>query len=241
MLSSGRSGIDSPIMSLADGLLRIEVEKATFERMGLEGKSIPTEGRKHVKARFAIELNLRLPSMVAGKKGFDRVVWAFKNVLKSSLTWLFCDLGNKDISGGPLDSHQPTIKKIEPESTSLGNALVPVLPGELLEEDYADAAELLEWISLALLGSPRVLKDDNVDSFLSRYSVPTAFGEPVTESLVRLSWEGLVPAHFAQKIFLAVLKACGDRWAAVSGASFSGETYTILVTSGHSTTWQFKD
>lgn len=39
-----------------------------------------------------IELNLRLPSMLHGKKGFDRIVWAFKNVLNQSLAWLFCDL-----------------------------------------------------------------------------------------------------------------------------------------------------
>lgn len=39
-----------------------------------------------------IELNLRLPSMLHGKKGFDRIEWAFKNVLNQSLAWLFCDL-----------------------------------------------------------------------------------------------------------------------------------------------------
>lgn len=241
MLSSGRSGIDSPILSLADGILRIEVDKATFERMGLEGKAIQTEGRKHIKARFAIELNLRLPSMLPGKNGFNRIVWAFKNVLNSSLTWLFCDLGNADILGGPLDPHQPRIKNVEPKVVGLGDVLVPVFPEELLEEDYADAAELLEWISLALLGSPRILKDDVVEPVLSRYTVPTAFGQPAAESLVRLSWEGLVPSKFAQQIFLAVLKASGSRWAAVNGASFSGEAYTILVTKGHSTTWHYKD
>lgn len=241
MLSSGRSGIDSPIISLANGMLCIEVDKATFERMGLEGKAIQTEGRKHVKARFAIELNLRLPSMLPGKNGFDRIVWAFKNVLNSSLTWLFCDLSNAEIPGGPLDLHQPIIKKVEPQVVSLGEALVPVFPDELLEKDYADAAELLEWISLALLGSPRVLKDDAVDSVLSRYSVPAASGEPSAENLVRLSWEGLVPSKFAQQVFLCVLKACGSQWAAVGAAAFSGEAYTVLVANGHCTTWQYRD
>lgn len=38
-----------------------------------------------------IELNLRLPSMLHGKKGFERIVWAFKNVLNSAVTWLFYD------------------------------------------------------------------------------------------------------------------------------------------------------
>jgi ribonuclease P/MRP protein subunit RPP40 len=40
-----------------------------------------------------VEINLRLPSMLHGKKGFDRIVYAFKNVLTASVTWLFADLG----------------------------------------------------------------------------------------------------------------------------------------------------
>lgn len=38
-----------------------------------------------------VEINLRLPSMLHGKKGFERIVWAFKNVLKNAVTWLFYD------------------------------------------------------------------------------------------------------------------------------------------------------
>lgn len=37
-------------------------------------------------------MNLRLPSMLHGKKGFERLIWACKNVLDQSLTWLFVDL-----------------------------------------------------------------------------------------------------------------------------------------------------
>lgn len=51
MLSEGRPGIDH-IYSLSEGVLRLEVDKPTFERLGLEGKPIPSEGRKHVKARY---------------------------------------------------------------------------------------------------------------------------------------------------------------------------------------------
>lgn len=39
----------------------------------------------------AIELNLRPPSMLHGKKGFERLRWACKNVLDQSVTWLFYD------------------------------------------------------------------------------------------------------------------------------------------------------
>jgi len=39
-----------------------------------------------------VEINLRLPSMLHGKKGFDRIVYACNNVLDTPVTWLFCDL-----------------------------------------------------------------------------------------------------------------------------------------------------
>ena len=39
----------------------------------------------------AVEIDLRSPAMLHGKKGFERIVWAFKNVLNHSMTWLFHD------------------------------------------------------------------------------------------------------------------------------------------------------
>lgn len=34
--------------------------------------------------------------MLHGKKGFERIVWAFNNVLNSSVTWLFYDLDKQN-------------------------------------------------------------------------------------------------------------------------------------------------
>jgi len=51
MLSEGRSGTDN-VLSLSDGVLRIEVDKPTYQKLGLEGRAVGSEGRKHVKARF---------------------------------------------------------------------------------------------------------------------------------------------------------------------------------------------
>ena len=39
-----------------------------------------------------IEIDLRQPSMLHGKKGFERIVWAAKNVLNQSRVWLFKDV-----------------------------------------------------------------------------------------------------------------------------------------------------
>lgn len=91
------------------GILRLELPKDVLERTGLTGRPIKSGGRKHTKERYCkcgfslfllwysrltfavVELNLRLPSMLHGKKGFERIVWAFENVLNESVAWLFCD------------------------------------------------------------------------------------------------------------------------------------------------------
>ena len=87
--------------------------KEVYERVGLVGNPTRDIGRKHIKSRYGksfrklaryckliirivIDINLRLPSMVHGKKGFERIVWAFKHVLNASVTWLFCDFNQKN-------------------------------------------------------------------------------------------------------------------------------------------------
>lgn len=37
--------------------------------------------------------------MLHGKKGFERIVWAFKNVLNRSVTWLFHDFNSISENG----------------------------------------------------------------------------------------------------------------------------------------------
>lgn len=255
MLSQGRPGIDH-IFSLSEGVLRLEVDKATFERIGLEGKAMPKEGRKHVKARYgelyclgeveieymlteeAIELNLRLPSMVRGKKGFERIVWAFKNVLNQSLTWLFVDLKGANDGTGPIAAHAPKVKAIEPQIRTIEAVLMPQLPLTLQEHEYAEATELLEWLSLVMSGSPRIRKNDNIDAYLSRYRPPTP---SATEDLVHLHWHGFISPSFVQRVLQSTLKGSGENWFAMSAAAFDGKAYTFLHREHHTLTWEYQD
>ncbi|KAK3056125.1 hypothetical protein LTR09_002631 [Extremus antarcticus] len=242
MLSEGRAGTDH-MFSLVDGILRIEVDKATFERMGLEGKPIPTAGRKHVKIRYAIELNLRLPSMVRGKKGFERILWAFKNVLDRSVTWLFYDLRSPTNISGPISTQQPLMKTIEVETQALSQVTVPQLPQISEQEDYDVAIELLEWVTLAAADSPRIRTQDTADSYLSRYQVPNIAGDAVedvsTQDLARVRWHGFMPYQRVQDIYLAALRSSGDTWFAMNVYAFDGHAYTILENSHHTSTWEY--
>ncbi|KAK3639987.1 hypothetical protein LTR56_012161 [Elasticomyces elasticus] len=240
MLSEGGSGIDHKY-ALNEGVLRLEVDKATFERMGLGGQAIPSEGRHHVKARYAIEINLRVPSMVRGKPGFDRIVWAFKNVLDRSVTWLFHDLNGTTDGTGPIAVHQPMIHNLEPVFELLENVGAPAIP---LRLDHAAATELLEWLTMAANLSPRLQQTDSVDSYLSRYETPRAVSETgkettVSQGLVRIRWHGFISASFISFVFSVALKECPGDWVALIATSFGGEAIAIVKDGERTMTWEY--
>ncbi|OQO12102.1 hypothetical protein B0A48_02741 [Cryoendolithus antarcticus] len=242
LLSEGRPGIDNCV-SLVEGVLRLDVDKPTYERLGLEGKAVGGMGRKHVKARYVVELDLRLPSMVRGKRGFERVLWAAKHVLDHSLTWLFYDLNGGNEGSGPIAAHSPVVREVKPTITPLAGVRTSTFPYTIGEDDDEEAAELLEWLTLTMMGSPRVLETDKVDPYLCRYSVPTltADGSQTIQDLTHFRWHGFIPSQVSTKILLAALKVSGDDWMAMSGSAFDGNSYTILKHGKTVTTWKYSD
>ena len=186
--------------------------------------------RERLTILTVIELNLRLPSMLHGKKGFDRIVWAFKNVLNQSLAWLFCDLestpGNQgwflvpsEGDGGqiltrvkdtkPIQKQNPQMINSEVLKSKLGQISTPPMQG-LVSNDMSEAdmqescGTFAEWIAMVQLGSPRVSAEDDVDSYLSRYSVP-GVDAPSTADLISLKWYGLIPAKWILQLLLSLL------------------------------------
>jgi ribonuclease P/MRP protein subunit RPP40 len=226
-----------------------------MSRRGLVSEPYPLPIRSKAQSLISdlvIEANLRLPSMLPGKKAFDRLQWAFKNVIDASLAWLFYDLRSPlTVNGevqGALAAHAPTIKVLEPSPEPLQQVLCPsfALSKDAGDDDTREeAAELLEWLSLTMSRSPRVQKGDSVDPFLCRYCP----AEDVTPlDLVSYQWRGFAPAAFVLKILLAAMKAssssnttAGDAWFALSGASFDGKGYTILKHGSEVMTWNYAD
>ncbi|KAJ5659528.1 hypothetical protein N7507_005979 [Penicillium longicatenatum] len=211
MISEGRPGSDT-VFTLRDGLLKVETGNEIYERTGLSGKPIRSGGRKHGKERFVIELNLRLPSMLHGKKGFDRIVWSFKNVLNQSMSWLFCDLEStpgQNNDSKPIQSHSPQWLKCAPLRNRMDRIVVPPLSG-LVAKDMPEIEQqeacgaLSEWIALVQMRSPRVAVDDDVDPYLSRYSVPDSDKSSVSD-LISLKWHGLISPNWAIQLFASLL------------------------------------
>ncbi|KAJ5206026.1 Ribonuclease P Rpp40 [Penicillium cf. griseofulvum] len=234
------------LTQIETGVLRMELGKEIYERTGLTGKPFRSGGRKHAKERFLVELNLRLPSMLHGKKGFERIVWAFTNVLTQSMAWLFHDLESKsgrDDGNKPINKAQPQLITCEPQEIDHEQIIIPPFyDGKVLEKmSEGDLQEhcgaLSEWIAMVQMASPRVSGEDNVDPFLSRYAVLDA-DESQASDLMSLKWHGLISSRWIMQLFLNLLqstKASNLSWFALSVATLGKEAmegrdgYMVMV------------
>ncbi|KAG4443567.1 hypothetical protein IFR05_000944 [Cadophora sp. M221] len=209
MLSEGKSDIDN-VYSLREGILTLHLDKESYERAGLVGKPDGVKGKRGTKPRWVVEMELRLPSMLHGKKGFDRIVYAFKNVLNIPVTWLFLDLGANTPTSSPMEAHFPITKTVSPEIQELQVKTPSLNPPTEVDNSYGGdfedyAVETEEWLSLISLNSPRINPHDKIDPYLSRYIPP---GDTHTScKLVRITWRGFLSPTWAHKMFVQMLLA----------------------------------
>lgn len=221
-----------PIDKRADisflGRLHISIDHATYERAGLQGQAVSDGGVKHKKNRYALDIDLRPSSMLHGKKGFERVVWAAKNVLNHSLTWLFFDCSRQsshepNTSPIPIDKHHPRWFTLTPTQSiipgvSVPSSIYPPQSGTSPEEDAFEdedfVASLDEWLSLLSLQSPLVQSSiPKPDPYICRYNIPVP--DEVeddsmtthTTDITRLRWTGFLPSEVLLEILYAGLKS----------------------------------
>jgi ribonuclease P/MRP protein subunit RPP40 len=267
MLSEGRPLVDNRF-ELYDGILRMELDRPTYERCGLQGTPIEDGGKKHKKQRWIVTYDLKLPSMKHGKGGFSRLEWACKNVLDHSLTWLFYNFNPSSAESlvegkEAMSKHAPWIHKIEPAVTMLEGVLVPKLAAADLTElyDQEESLNLLEYLHLLSLDSPRVKANDNINPHLSRYEVPDSGSGIATRTLACVRWNGFIPPVFIRDLFLAVKKDSVKgknktngsqdvdmdaqeevRWFAMSAQGFGGKNgWTVMQFEGRETlTWEME-
>ncbi|GAM41590.1 ribonuclease P protein subunit [Talaromyces pinophilus] len=234
MLSEGRPGVDD-IFSLEQGILTLQMSREKYERTGLT----------------AIEIDLRQPSMLHGKKGFERIVWACRNVLNASVTWL---LAFDAVSQNSLDKAAAALQKYQPrlldcDFEEIAHPVVNVPPLSMDEvrsqswpaavEDYCN--EVSEWLGLVSLQSPRIAVDDKIDPYLSRYAVPQSESQqPQSTALVSLRWQGVMTSRWISQLFTSYLleqRSHADglsAWGALSASTFrrvaveNSDGYTVL-------------
>ncbi|KIW06679.1 uncharacterized protein PV09_02384 [Verruconis gallopava] len=239
MLSEGQQGVQNTFL-LKDGILRLDVDKATYERCGLVGVAAPHPGRKHVKSRFRIDLDLKQASMQHGKKGFERIKWAFKTVLVESLAWLFVDLENEDVCSGPIAALHPQVVELRPTVTRLKHLVPPFVYDEEAIRDALYEEQLLEWLGMVMLESPRISQKDTIDSYLCKYTLPEEFVQTEEsarqeQEVVHVRWHGFTSAAFLRHVWLTLRAATAEKselWFSVGASTFDGTSFTLLCNDG---------
>ncbi|KAI1804926.1 ribonuclease P 40kDa subunit-domain-containing protein [Daldinia bambusicola] len=210
------------------GVLTMYLDKETYERAGLVGKPHGVKGKRGLKPRWIVQFDLRSPSMLHGKKGFDRLAYACKNVFNAPVTWLFHNLSKTPVPD-PLSQHYPVKYTSYPKISEDVSAKMPSLkpPATILSSssrlDLDEfATDLYEWLSLVRLDSPRINAGDKIDPYLSSYAVP---GEPDDLSegkLCRISWQGFIPPRWTQQTLADVILALPAKsWFSLSTTTFA--------------------
>ncbi|EQK97511.1 ribonuclease P 40kDa subunit [Ophiocordyceps sinensis CO18] len=235
---------DFLIECIKKGVLKMYLDKETFERAGLTGKPHGPQGNRGLKPRWVVSYDLTSPSMMTGTKGYDRLSYACQNVLDKPLTWLYCN-AHPSISGlNPLEKYKPVYHTVVPAIVQ--NRQVPQVELGVLASTFAEgdrsglketATELYEWLSLHRLQSPRATLGDTVDPFLSRYSIPCSNGGQAQICL--LSWQGFLGAAWLRNLATDALEACHPhQWVSISATGFprsipgNANDLTLLRASG---------
>ncbi|KAF3080702.1 hypothetical protein TWF569_002265 [Orbilia oligospora] len=247
LLSDGRIDVDD-VYCLYDGTLYLFLKKDSYEKAGLVGKQATFGGRK--KERWVIELNLREPHMIHGRKAFDRLVWSFTNVFKQQNAWLFCDLQQEAINPSAAPS-EPTVKGltlptvIRTITPTVTNSSTPIklasfahkIPTKDSTEYtrtvfYDWATSLHEWLALVSINADRLNITDSIDPLLSRYEPPTDDDNIITSTtytseyelqgkISKISWRGFIPAEYISKIFSIVQEVVArDQWYSITVHGF---------------------
>ena len=112
--------------------------------------------------------------------------------------------------------------------------------------DPAYEEQLLEWLGLMLLNSPRITTNDEIDPYLCRYELPgiqevRGKREAAVQTLYHLQWKGLVPSSFVLRMLLDTQKASKKEWFALNASTFGGSGYSIICRSDREAlTWDME-
>lgn len=171
--------------------------------------------------------------MVRGRKGFERVLRAFGEVLDETKTWIFYNVQSPGDFSGPIAAFQPIVRTVTPELRAVTGVGELDLEAEALKDDHDTVLEVMEWLSMLVLESPRLRFDDTINPYLSRYAVPTmvsraaSSAQPGTVHLAE--YHGYLHTDFIRHLLIALLKKrSAFDWFSMTVDTFDRRSYTLL-------------
>jgi ribonuclease P/MRP protein subunit RPP40 len=169
------------------------------------------------------------------------LVRAAEMVFTGDVTWLFYDLSSDGVVSNDTSlGKESETKDLKMETEDLGKTVVPEFPkASQISKEGDEVVDLLEWISLIAVGSPRVKQGDLVDEIISRYEIPS-FSTPsmdttdtgattTTQNLTKTTYTGFMPSSFLSSMFGETLIRSKDSWFAFLVQGFEeGKAVVVL-------------
>ena len=218
-LSEGMPGVDDTF-SICSGKLRMVLGKERYERSGLQGRVIKGGGRKHVGVWWEVVVDLRGSGMVRGKKGFERLVRASREVLGEGRSWVVVDVEGEGKVRDVLGREGCVWVEVEAVERDVDGMRVPEGVERVGGGDEEGWWDVGEWLDLMALGSQRV----NSLRGLNGSSSDTAnTNEVAVQDLKVISWGGLMSSQWVTQLMIEIIKqsrvAKTDSWLAVKAMS----------------------
>ena len=105
----------------------------------------------------------------------------------------------------PIETHHPILVDLKPVITTSESILVPSLrpPSASLGEwaQQEDSLDILEWLGMVALESPRLGEADKIDPFLARYAIPGGKDDAQVGDVVRIRWRGFIRVEWVEKMW----------------------------------------
>jgi len=143
---------------------------------------------------------------------------------------------------GPIEQHHPDVTTIRPVHQEVSVGAVPLIDAARVIADATYEEQLLEWLGLVLLKSPRIEMWDKVDPYLCRYELPEAVESndssrysKESHKLHHFQWRGLNSSGFVAQLLIEMQKHAKQSWFALNIAAFGGASYTLLCLRGSET------
>lgn len=137
---------------------------------------------------------------------------------------------------GPIEKIDHEAYIVVPTCRRVEGCAVPLADAEEVVVDPTFEEQLLEWLGLVLLSSPRVRANDEIDPYLCRYNLPGIQDtkenhDMMVQTLYHMQWKGLVPSSFILHMFLEIKKVSKKEWFALNASTFGGSGYVIVCRS----------
>ncbi|KAK5634499.1 hypothetical protein RRF57_010212 [Xylaria bambusicola] len=169
------------------------------------------------------------------------LVYACKTALDTPMAWLFCNL-SKPLNPDPIAQYHQT--KYTPNPAVVQNMPTQIPPLNIPSAVLADrsrqelgdySTEIYEWLSLVRLESPRVGLRDDINPYLSTYTVPGDLNGINEGQLCKITWQGFISPGWVANTLAGLIRTLPpEGWFSFSTTPFTrgvmglGADYTIM-------------